>query len=56
MEASSLVGTFFSQPARLADVARLDEPHPRKRDPVLGGQALDDSLEDLVGGGCFANS
>ena len=23
---------------------------------VLGGQALDDTLEDLVGGDCFANS
>ena len=50
MEASGLVGTFLLQSASLADVARLDEPHPRERDPVLGGESFHDALDYIVSG------
>ncbi len=42
--------------AGIANVAGKIQPHPRKRDVVLGGQAGDDTLEDIRDGGRLADS
>jgi hypothetical protein len=47
MEAAGLIAAFVAQGAGLADVATIQEPDARQRDPLVN-QALNEALEDDV--------
>jgi hypothetical protein len=48
MKASSVIGAFSAKRARLADVARLNQPHASERHSGVRNEPLDDLREDAI--------